>query len=72
MKFLFFCLYAVGDASEGAVIQCKGRFKVTSADLSPKVRTVLSIIPTFFSMKQFNTNSHMPLITYVQNFHKMY
>lgn len=30
-------VYAVEDASEGAVVQRKGRFKVTSADLSPKV-----------------------------------
>ena len=27
----------VEDSSEGAVVQRKGRFKVTSADLSPKV-----------------------------------
>ncbi|KAA8548109.1 hypothetical protein F0562_004630 [Nyssa sinensis] len=29
-------LTSVEDASEGAVVQCKGRFKVTSAELSPK------------------------------------
>lgn len=28
---------AMEDTSEGAVVQRKGRFKVTSADLSPKV-----------------------------------
>ena len=30
-------LYAGEDASEGAVVQRKGRFKVTSAELGPKV-----------------------------------
>lgn len=29
--------YAAEDTSEGAVVQRKGRFKVTSAELSPKV-----------------------------------
>lgn len=35
--FLMFFLYAVDDTSEGAVVQRRGRFKVTSADISPMV-----------------------------------
>lgn len=35
-SFFMLFLYAVDDASE-ALVQHKGRFKVTSADLSPKV-----------------------------------
>lgn len=31
-------VYPAEDMSEGAVVQRKGRFKVTLADLSPKVR----------------------------------
>jgi hypothetical protein len=37
MNILFLLICAVEDTSEGAVVQRKGRFKVTSADLSPKV-----------------------------------
>lgn len=44
-------LYVADDTSEGAVVQRKGRFKVTSADLSPKVQTHSLVI--FISYVRF-------------------
>lgn len=45
--------YAVDDASEGAVVQRRGRFKVTSADPSSMVCITLHI---FFSPAQYSCN----------------
>lgn len=45
MNILFLLICAVEDTSEGAVVQRKGRFKVTSADLSPKVYMITMLWP---------------------------
>lgn len=41
-------LYAADDTSEGAIVQRKGRFKVTSADPSPMVCITWHIIFVLF------------------------
>ena len=59
-------LYAVDDTSEGAIVQRKGRFKVTLADLSPMVCNTCYFWPlvlypwtSIFSKNNNNNNAEV-------------
>ncbi|KAI3463006.1 hypothetical protein Pfo_019669 [Paulownia fortunei] len=51
------------DASEGAVVECRGRFKVTSADLSPKLSLIQGPMNFFNPISGGSTIPTMPSLS---------
>lgn len=67
----------VEDTSEGSVVQHKGRFKVTSAELSPKGPTssslsAASVLPSLHSILQQNTMQREEIIKLIKLLEQTY